>query len=583
MEKITPRSYDDRIIAQGFQFQIDTYYEPKDPAMIRRVKTVIEAIDPKPGERILDIGCGVGTFAYRCASAGALSIGVDYSRESIKAAKALCERYGVGKNAGFLVADGTALPFKDLYFDKIVAADFIEHTTDEEKFKILGEIKRLLKPEGIAVIFTPNGTREKIGSIYRKFRHALFGEGIPTTELHFGLTTRGYFEKLCKRCGLASKLSYEDTTRPYLAKLPFIRRFLALDLLWALKKNEIRNILVINLGGIGDVLLSVPALRALKAAYPEAVITSMVVPRAAGILAGTAYVDGVIGFSTSFKDSLSDLSILLGLRRRRFDIAVNMRTIVTPSSARKMKFIFDIIHPALSAGRDNGGLGYFFDIKIPETLVGQKFEMEYDLDIVRSLGAETSDRQIDFIIDENSSMRIKGLMDREGIGESDVIIGIHPGGEPARRWPVENFAQTMRKIGGEVKCSFAVTGSAEEASLADRLIGMAGVKAINMAGHLTIRELGALVKRCNIFISNDTGPMHIAAVLKTPLIALFGPGDITRFDPRNIMPDAVVLYKKAECSPCEKYQCTDLRCLKAIMPDEVIKAALSFLNMSGAL
>ena len=95
MGKITSKDYDDRIVKQGLQFQIDRYYEPKDSSMRRRIKTLIEVISPKPGERILDIGCGVGTFAYRCASAGALSVGIDYSVESIKAARTLCARWSM--------------------------------------------------------------------------------------------------------------------------------------------------------------------------------------------------------------------------------------------------------------------------------------------------------------------------------------------------------------------------------------------------------------------------------------------------------------------------------------------------------
>ena len=581
MRKITSKVYDDRIVEQGLQFQIDWYYEPKDSSMRRRVKTIMDAISPKPGELILDIGCGVGTFAYRCASAGVLSVGIDYSIESIKAARALCARYDVGKNTRFVVANGKAMPFKDLYFDKIVAADFIEHITDEEKRKMLGEIKRLLKPEGIAVIFTPNGTREKISNIYWKIQHAFFGKRIPVTDLHFGLTAKAVFERLCRKCALAFRLSYEDTTRPYLAKLPFIRRFLALNLLWVLKKGEIRNILVINLGGIGDVLLSIPALRALKAAYPLATITSMVVPRAAEILAKTAYVDEVVLFSASFKDCFSDLRRLLELRSRRFDIAINMRTIVSSFSARKMKVIFDIIHPALSAGRNTDGLGYFFDIKIPETLVGQKSEMEYDLDIARALGAAVFDRHIDFVIDKKSSMVVAGLMEREGKGAGDILIGIHPGGIPSRRWPIESYVRLIEGLSERIQCKFVITGGRQESGLGRRLAKICHRDIKDLSGRISVMELGAVIRMCDLFIVGDTGPMHIAAILKRPLIALCGPGDIARYDPRNIFPDATVFYKKADCAPCEKYRCDNRRCLKAITPREVIDAALHKLGKTG--
>ncbi len=338
--------------------------------------------------------------------------------------------------------------------------------------------------------------------------------------------------------------------------------------------KDAERILVINLGGIGDILLSVPALRALKAAYPMAAITSMVVPRAAEILAGSPYINEVVVFSISLKDSLSDLLRLLRLRRRRFDIAVNMRTLVSAPSARKMKFILDMIHPVISAGRDTDGLGYFFDVKVPETLVGQKYEMEYDLDIASSLGAETADRRIDFAIDEKSFLRVKNLAQREGIVPGEILIGIHPGGMPSRRWPIENYACLIDNIRCGMQCKFVITGTRDEASLGRYLAKISPRDVKDFCGRLSVAELAVLIKMCGLFIVGDTAPMHIAAILKRPLIALCGPGDIVRFDPRNIMPDAVVLYKKAVCAPCERYRCDDLRCLRAIAPRDVIDAAL---------
>jgi ubiquinone/menaquinone biosynthesis C-methylase UbiE len=237
MGTITSKDYDSRIVAQGLQFQIDNYYIPKDAAMRRRIEVVTTAIEPKAGEKILDIGCGVGTFAYRCAKAGARTIAIDYSLESIKAARTLGEKFGVSQSAAYLVADGANLPFKDGYFDKVVAADFVEHITLEDKRSMLCEIRRVLKRGGRAVIFTPNGIREKIGDVYRKARHVFFGEKIPTTDLHFGLTTRREFERLCKEAGFAFTTYYTDTTRPYLAKIPLVRNILALNLSWVHRKE----------------------------------------------------------------------------------------------------------------------------------------------------------------------------------------------------------------------------------------------------------------------------------------------------------------------------------------------------------
>jgi len=236
MDEIDSRVYDSHIISQGLEFQVDKYYEPKERPMARRVSIVLQAINPKPQEKILDVGCGVGTFAFHCAKFKALAFGVDYSKESIKVAKELTKRYYVESHARFLVSDATRLPFKDSSFDKIVSADFIEHINLEDKNRLITEMLRVLKPQGGIVIFTPNLIREKIGALYWRFRHLLFRDKIPKTDLHFGLIDRRGFERLLKKNRLTFIFSYQDITRPYLAHLPFLRKFLSLNLLWVIKR-----------------------------------------------------------------------------------------------------------------------------------------------------------------------------------------------------------------------------------------------------------------------------------------------------------------------------------------------------------
>ncbi|MCM8763263.1 MAG: class I SAM-dependent methyltransferase [Candidatus Omnitrophica bacterium] len=236
VKEITSEVYDSHIIEQGLQFQIDKYYEPKELPLKRRIKIILDAIAPKASEKILDIGCGVGTFAFHCARCGTNSVGIDYSLESIKVARQLSEKYGTSKNTKFIVGNANRLPFKDSYFDKVVAIDFIEHITFEDKEKLLREICRVLNLKGIAVIFTPNGIRERIGEIYWKIRSRITQEDIPTTDLHYGLVKRSEFESLLRKFNFSFEFKYADITRPYLSKIPILRNFLALELLWIIKK-----------------------------------------------------------------------------------------------------------------------------------------------------------------------------------------------------------------------------------------------------------------------------------------------------------------------------------------------------------
>jgi ADP-heptose:LPS heptosyltransferase len=347
-----------------------------------------------------------------------------------------------------------------------------------------------------------------------------------------------------------------------------------------MEDKNIRKILVINLGGIGDVLISTPALRALKEHFSGSQFYLLVVPRAAEICRNLDYVDKVFVFEADRPGLkvFSNLARILELRKLKVDMAINMRTMVTDSSAAKMRWIMDLVKPRIKAGRDTAGRGDFLDIKIPEQDVGEKYEMEYDIETVESLGAKVTDGSIDFVIAPESFKRVDEILKDQGINQTDILIGIHPGGKPSHRWPADNFVEALKWMEKEIKAKFVITGNFDEAALAEQIIRKSGIKALNLAGKLSIQELAAFLKRCNLYITNDTGSMHIAGIMNTPLVAIFGPGYFKRYDPRNISPQAAVLYKKEHCSPCNKLACDSVKCLKSISIEEVVRVARSILN-----
>jgi cyclopropane fatty-acyl-phospholipid synthase-like methyltransferase len=238
MKKITSATYDEHVLSQGPQAQIDVYYEPKEPFNKRRIDIVLGRLDPRPQEMMLDIGCGVGTFVFHCAKKGAHCFGLDYSRESLKMAQGLVARFVIAGSTHFVLGEAMRLPFADRSFDKITAVDFIEHIYLDQKDSLLYEMSRVLKDDGLMVVFTPNKIREDIGETYWKIRHFLFKDKVPKDELHYGLISRMDFERLLKKHGLDFRLYYQDTTRPYLARLPFLKHFLSLDLLWIVRKQR---------------------------------------------------------------------------------------------------------------------------------------------------------------------------------------------------------------------------------------------------------------------------------------------------------------------------------------------------------
>jgi len=346
------------------------------------------------------------------------------------------------------------------------------------------------------------------------------------------------------------------------------------------EKIKNNKILIINLGGIGDMLLSTPALRALKNKFSEAEISMLIARRSYEIAKDLPYIDKIFIFHkrNSPISFLRNIATLFILRKAHFDLAINMRTLVSRRSALAIKVIMGIINPKIRVGRDTEGRGYFFNIKIPEADIGEKYEMEYDIDTVKALGAQVIDRNIDFKIDRVNQEAVEIILKEEGVNRDDIVVGIHPGGEPSRQWPIENFSRVIKKIKGKIDCKFVITGTGRETKIINRLIKMSDIKLINMAGRISVKELAALINRLHLYIANDTGPMHIAAALRRPLVAIFGPGCVTRFDPRNISDRAIVLYKKVDCSPCNRMFCNSRKCLTIISPEEVAAAALGLLE-----
>ncbi|MBU1726024.1 MAG: glycosyltransferase family 9 protein [Candidatus Omnitrophica bacterium] len=351
-----------------------------------------------------------------------------------------------------------------------------------------------------------------------------------------------------------------------------------------MREEELKKILIINLGGIGDLLLCLPAIKALTRHFPDAEVDMLAAKRVEELTKAIPFIKKAFFLYVNKRDgsflrgAIKNLRTFTELQNKKFDLAINMRTIVSKKGALKIKFLMDRIRPRFTMGRDTDGLGGFFDLKVPETLVGKKSEMEYDCDTVRALGTDKVDKIFELNVRQDCQQRVDSILKSTGLFADDVLIGVHPGGMPSHRLPIEKLAAAIDELSKKTGAKFVVTADKDEAILSLRLQRSCKAKLIDLSEKLSIMDLFALIKRCDCFISNDTGPMHIAAVLKTPLVAIFGPGDLSRYDPRVISNNAIVLYNKEKCSPCYKYSCNHMSCFVKINPDEIVSAVSGLLK-----
>jgi heptosyltransferase II len=338
-----------------------------------------------------------------------------------------------------------------------------------------------------------------------------------------------------------------------------------------------KKILLVNLGGIGDLMLSSPAVRSIKQVFSASRVCLLTAQSAGEYARSLGYIDSV--FTLDLKGGFfRGLRRLVALRAEHFDCAVNMRTIASAHGRSRIKFLFDFINAGQKAGRDTCGRGDFFDITIPEGEGDERYEMEYDLAMAQLItGVPVRDRRIDFIIDSSAAARAQQLLSKAGINENDTVIGFHLGGKPSHVWPAQYFGETAALIAQKTACTFIATGHAVDRRRTKAI--MRNVPLLDLTGQLSLFELGAVIQRCAVFVSPDTAPMHIAAVLNVPLVAIVGPGYLRRFDPRVVSPRTIVLYKKADCAPCNRVSCASLKCIKDIRPAEAAQAVMELLGI----
>ncbi|MBP2654183.1 MAG: rfaQ 3 [Firmicutes bacterium] len=332
---------------------------------------------------------------------------------------------------------------------------------------------------------------------------------------------------------------------------------------------EIKKVLVINLAFIGDVVLSTPVIRALKEAYPSATVDMLTVPVAAPIARLNPYVDTVLEYDKRGKHKkFGDLlKLAIFLRKRHYDLAITAN--FAPRGAM-LAWGSGIRH---RVGYDAQHAGVFLTRTSSAKRPVKRHEAENHLDVLKPLGISTADTSLVLEVDPRDvfSMRDKVIWDR-----SKKLVLICPCGSYSKKsWTVDGYAALITALGPQQEC-FLIGSKAEAPQLA-AINEAAGNVAGILAGTLTLGELAALIDEAAVLVTVDTGPMHIANALKTPVVALFGPTDPKGWGPRGERD--IVISKNVECSPCwGKGECSFNRCLAEIPADEVVVATKKILE-----
>lgn len=354
-----------------------------------------------------------------------------------------------------------------------------------------------------------------------------------------------------------------------------------LSILFPPRTVRVRTIVMVKLWGVGNLVMIIPMIRAVRQAFPDARIHFLTIDRNAEFLETLPDLDSIItlksrGALTSLLDLIHLPFKLVGLRP---DLYLDFEQFLRVTA----------IIGLLSGAPQRVGLktpgqarAKLYNIKVPYRL-DRHMTLTFG-DVVRSAGVDTSGYpSLEVPRSVDAAARVDTLL-ADWDQTEGPLVAMHPGSGdnfPARRWPIENFAHVARRLHDEAGARIVLTGTAPELTLADRFRRISTAPALCLMSQLTLLELVEFLSRVDLLITNDTAPVHIGSALRLRLIALYGPNTPDLYGPLN--DEARPFYLRFPCSPCitnlnaKTSSCQLPTCILSIDPDRVADAAIGLL------
>lgn len=349
--------------------------------------------------------------------------------------------------------------------------------------------------------------------------------------------------------------------------------------------SRARNVLCVRLDALGDVLMTTPALRAVRESVAGRRLTLLTSSLGVEVAALAPQIDSVMTYNAPWMKATppaacqrQDVAMVERLRREHFDAAIIFTVYSqSPMPAAMLCYLAGI--PLRLAHCRENPYQLLTDWIVETEPQGQvRHEVRRQLDLVAAVGCTTSDDRMTVEVPAGARRSVRGLLDELGIDARQPWVVIHPGASaPSRRYPAEGFASAARRLVRESGWQVVFTGSRGERTLVDEIRRMMAAPSRSLAGRLSLPELAALLQDAPLLISNNTGPVHIAAAVGTPVVDLYA---LT--NPQHT-PWAVphrVLFHDVECKYCYKSTCPAGHhdCLRRVEPAAIVQAARELLE-----
>jgi len=331
---------------------------------------------------------------------------------------------------------------------------------------------------------------------------------------------------------------------------------------------EAKRILIFNVNWLGDVLFSTATIRNIRRNYPNSYIACVVPSRCYPILKGNPYLDEVIIFDEKdrHRGMLEKLNFVSQLKRKSFDTVFLLHRSFSRALICRLAGIEQRI------GHYTKKRAFLLTKKIIPPERDSLHRIDYYLDVIEKAGLRVEDRYLDFYFTPEDEAQVEAFLKKNSLEPGDFVVAINPGGNwMPKRWPPDYWSRLADDLIEQLGAKVIITGSISDLLLAGQIKeGMKHTPFV-ACGVFNIKQLGALAKKTKLFITADTGPLHIAnAVGAKKIIALFGPTAQNITGPYPSV-NVVCLQKDVGCPiPCYKVHCPLNRCMRSITPQEVL-------------
>ena len=358
--------------------------------------------------------------------------------------------------------------------------------------------------------------------------------------------------------------------------------------------RQFSRILLVRLRQIGDVIFTTPAVRALRQRFPDARITYVVEPAAAPVVARNPHITDVVVAPKrpAPVQLVADLELARALRSAHYDLAIDFH------GGPRSSLLTWLSGAPVRIGYQMPGRSWMYTRRItrPRAL-RPRHSVDNQWDLLRALGFPDPDRStfpVEMIVDVNAARAVDDRLAEAGITKTDRLIVVHvSAGNPFRQWPIDSFVTLVRTLAtAQPSRRVVVTSGPSDADAARRVIASARGSLDNGSRHrvvscadFSLAELRALLDRSSLYIGGDSGPLHVAATSRVPIVGLYGPTLPARSAPwRDPQWGAeAVEVSDLPCRPCDQRVCApgDFRCLTWIRPEQVVEAAERALRYAG--